>query len=120
MKYAHIINSKVVNISVWDTPPDTYNLGVDEIVKIPEDVFVGVGFSYIEGQFKDLRTFPTPSKEEKANEIRADRDRMLADSDWTQLPDAPVDQAAWTTYRQALRDIPQQSGFPTDVEWPTI
>lgn len=38
--------------------------------------------------------------------MRAHRDRLLAESDWTQLPDAPVDRDAWATYRQALRDFP--------------
>ena len=38
--------------------------------------------------------------------MRLHRDRLLAESDWTQLPDAPVDKAAWATYRQALRDFP--------------
>lgn len=38
--------------------------------------------------------------------MRLHRDRLLAESDWTQLPDAPVDRAAWATYRQALRDFP--------------
>ena len=56
--------------------------------------------------------------ERKANEIRAERDWRLTTSDWTQLPDAPVDQAAWATYRQALRDIPAQAGFPWDITWP--
>jgi len=37
---------------------------------------------------------------------RLHRDRLLAESDWTQLPDAPVDQQAWADYRQALRDFP--------------
>lgn len=52
-------------------------------------------------------------------EARAERDRLLAASDWTQVADAPVDQAAWAAYRQALRDIPQQPGFPATVTWPT-
>jgi len=51
-------------------------------------------------------------------EIRAMRNQLLAASDWTQVADAPVDQAAWATYRQALRDVPQQAGFPDDVAWP--
>ena len=50
--------------------------------------------------------------------IRGQRDQLLKDSDWTQVADAPVDQAAWATYRQALRDIPQQEGFPANVTWP--
>lgn len=38
--------------------------------------------------------------------MRHYRNRLLADSDWTQLPDAPVDREAWATYRQTLRDFP--------------
>lgn len=38
--------------------------------------------------------------------MRIHRDRLLAASDWTQTVDAPVDQAAWAAYRQALRDFP--------------
>ena len=55
---------------------------------------------------------------DQANNVRAARNQRLADSDWTQLPDAPVDQAAWTAYRQALRDVTDQPGFPWAVEWP--
>ena len=63
---------------------------------------------------------PTPpSAEQLASEIRAERNRLLAASDWTQVADAPVDQAAWATYRQALRDITAQAGFPNDIVWPT-
>ena len=38
--------------------------------------------------------------------MRTIRNRLLSESDWTQLPDAQCDQAAWATYRQALRDFP--------------
>lgn len=38
--------------------------------------------------------------------MRAHRDRLLVESDWTQLPDAPVDRQAWAAYRQTLRDFP--------------
>ena len=54
----------------------------------------------------------------KVADVRADRNKRLADCDWTQLPDAPVDAQAWATYRQALRDITAQAGFPWDVQWP--
>lgn len=50
--------------------------------------------------------------------VRAQRNGKLKDSDWTQVADAPVDQAAWATYRQALRDITAQPGFPWTVTWP--
>jgi hypothetical protein len=51
--------------------------------------------------------------------IRATRDARLSGSDWTQVADAPVDKAAWATYRQALRDVPTQAGFPYDITWPS-
>ena len=54
-----------------------------------------------------------------AEEARALRDDLLASTDWTQVADAPVDQAAWATYRSLLRDVPQQGGFPNTVTWPT-
>ena len=57
--------------------------------------------------------------EETADQMRSERDALLAKSDWTQVADAPVDAEAWAVYRQALRDVPQQSGFPGDIEWPT-
>ena len=50
---------------------------------------------------------------------RARRNRLLQASDWTQLPDVPLaTKAAWATYRQALRDITEQPGWPTDITWP--
>lgn len=57
---------------------------------------------------------------ETAWQVRQDRDLKLAASDWTQVADAPVDKAAWATYRQALRDIPTQAGFPSAVVWPVV
>ena len=51
-------------------------------------------------------------------EVRNKRNKLLAECDWTQLPDAPVDQTAWAAYRQALRDITDQEGFPANVTWP--
>ena len=56
--------------------------------------------------------------EQKAKEVRTQRDALLAETDWTQVADAPVDAQAYANYRQALRDVPQQSGFPTEVVWP--
>lgn len=55
--------------------------------------------------------------------IRAERDRLLIASDKEMLVDlwsvkTPEQQAAWTVYRQALRDVPEQSGFPGTVVWP--
>ena len=51
-----------------------------------------------------------------ATQVRAQRDALLAASDSMALADRITD--AWRTYRQALRDVPSQSGFPTNVTWP--
>jgi hypothetical protein len=46
------------------------------------------------------------------------RDAELARTDWTQVADAPVDQAAWATYRQALRDLPASNTDPRTIDLP--
>ena len=51
-----------------------------------------------------------------ATQVRAERDALLSASDHMALADRIT--ADWTTYRQALRDIPAQSGFPTNITWP--
>lgn len=48
------------------------------------------------------------------------RKKLLAGTDWTQMPDVPIStKAAWAAYRQELRDITTQAGYPTEITWPT-
>jgi hypothetical protein len=54
----------------------------------------------------------------KEAEVRQQRNELLSACDWTQLPDSPADHEAWATYRQELRDVTAQEGFPWDVTWP--
>jgi hypothetical protein len=81
--------------------------------------------------FKEMKSLAKPYKVPKPHEkpeqseselslvIRYQRDQLLRESDWTQLPDVPKSiKSTWSSYRQKLRDIPQQSGFPFKVEWP--
>lgn len=49
---------------------------------------------------------------------RSQRNLLLRLSDWTQLPDSPANSQEWAVYRQALRDITLQEGFPSNIEWP--
>ena len=60
---------------------------------------------------------PEPKPLSEAETVRAKRDALLAASDSMALADRITDE--WRVYRQALRDIPAQSGFPTNVTWPT-
>lgn len=52
-------------------------------------------------------------------EARAKRAKLLTACDWTQMPDAPVNKSAWQAYRQSLRDVTEQPGFPFEIIWPT-
>jgi hypothetical protein len=59
---------------------------------------------------------PTPAKQAISK-----RDALLSESDWTQLPDVPLtteQKSEWAVYRQALRDITDQPGFPDNINWP--
>lgn len=64
-----------------------------------------------------------PDIEDFAEEFeRGERNRLLAACDWTQVPDSPLssdDKAAWAAYRTELRNVPSQTGFPTNIVWPT-
>tara|TARA_E500000081_G_C6081248_1_gene327861 strand:+ start:653 stop:934 length:282 start_codon:yes stop_codon:yes gene_type:complete len=53
-----------------------------------------------------------------AAQVREDRDNRLAACDWMANSDVTM-ASAWTTYRQGLRDVPAQSGFPNSITWPT-
>ena len=70
-------------------------------------------------------TFTPPTKAERdadaARDVRARRDRLLAETDYLAMPDYPLSggrRAAVFAYRQALRDVTKQPGFPRSVAWP--
>ena len=54
----------------------------------------------------------------KAINVRNERNQLISETDWMACSDVTMSDA-WRTYRQALRDIPSQEGFPNDVTWPT-
>lgn len=59
------------------------------------------------------------SKKREIDELRNRRDQLLAATDWTQAKDIPdAVSSKYAAYRQALRDVPQQSGFPENIVWP--
>ena len=62
--------------------------------------------------------YPDATNEQKWTQIRLWRDATLASSDWTQLEDSSADKAAWANYRQALRDLPAQTGKAEDAKFP--
>ena len=84
---------------------------------VPCDPVVEDGFAYVVAVEDKTEEEIAADVASKAAQVRAARDRALSASDWTQVADAPVDKAAWVTYRQALRDLPQAEGWP-DVSLP--
>lgn len=116
MKLAKIENNIVTNVILVD--PDNIPEWAAEWPDITEVENAGIGWTYDGENFSEPPE-PPVDLELLAAQVRIRRDRLLLASDWTQVADAPVDQAAWATYRQALRDIPQQDGFPTNITWPT-
>lgn len=63
---------------------------------------------------------PEPTADELLTALRRRRDKLLAECDWTQMPDSPLSldaRAAWADYRQALRDLPETADLSA-VEWP--
>lgn len=111
------------SIGVYPVKP-TDAPGVDVTMKV-----VAVTPMLIAGEWVETYEIVAKTQEELANDMivwsqsmRDQRDALLRMSDWTQLADAPLTaetKQSWVEYRQLLRDIPSQSGFPFNVTWPT-
>ena len=77
-------------------------------------------YRVIDGELVSISDVEIREREEQESWVlfRSLRDSRLSDCDWTQVPDAPVNQAAWATYRQALRDLPANTEDPANPVWP--
>lgn len=112
-----------------------YNTTTGEILRVvicndPEEQLFD-GESYIEGGYSDIEyqivngeavTKPTEAfdAEAAAVAIRIKRNKLLLASDYTQLPDSKVNKDVWASYREELRNLTEQSGFPQNVIWPVV
>ena len=113
--------------------------GAAATVSAPYGVSMRDGVEQINGQwftkfiagpvFTDIEGGETAAEQETAYragvdakvaaKVRTERNKKLADTDWTQLADSSADTTAWATYRTALRDLPTAEGFPHNITWPT-
>ena len=66
---------------------------------------------------EEIATMDSEQNSMKPMMARAERDTLLSESDIYALADRITDE--WKTYRQALRDVPSQAGFPDNITWPT-
>lgn len=118
------------------TAYSVYDISSGEITKhlaCTEEILIlnlSDGESYIEGEFSSrefkvvggIAVSKTPEEmqptiQELTLDAREHRDMLLAATDWRFRSDMNPSQA-WIDYCQALRDVPQQAGFPTDIIWP--
>jgi len=112
MKWAVIEGDEITSIYQGQEPPEGS-------VAIPE----GLNPFRLVWDGVELKEAPTDALEaERAAANREYRNQLLTASDWTQLPDAPVDKEAWAAYRQALRDLPNHVNFPnlSADDWPQV
>lgn len=93
---------------VFETPPP-FDPDIQRLIKNTTENETTVTYSY---------TVVDLTEEQIANRIRMQRDQLLASTDAEMLTDRAPSQEI-IDYRQALRDLPQQAGFPTDIQWPT-
>lgn len=92
-----------------------YKVENGQIVAIPPKPGIYYYYDYTTSQW-------VYDEQENADAVINQRNYLLYQSDWTQIPNNPLTpqiQQEWAVYRQALRDIPQQPGFPANVVWPT-
>ena len=108
----------VVPVTPAPQPADSYQINLERTA-------IKQGDAWIE-QWIETPATPEQIAERtaaKASDVRADRNQRLSDCDWTQLADSPLDadaKLAWQLYRETLRMVPQQPGFPWQVEWPPV
>ena len=118
----------------WETTTTEIldNLGADVVFEGPQanptryQVAFADGVEQIDGQWftkwsvADMDAEAIAAKDvEQAAAMRKQRDEKLAECDWTQVADSPVNKSVWATYRQALRDVTTQEGFPWTITWPS-
>ena len=89
----------------------------EKFIEVPDDAHNGWLW---DGQTASPPSEPVVAPEQKAAAVREHRNYLIAQTDWTQAADVPqAIKDKWAAYRQALRDVPQQAGFPDNIQWPS-
>ena len=117
---ALIYNNQVISVESTESPINTDLKWVDITGLTPQPVVKGW---YFDNVADGIPVFVTQTNGPAIDwtYIRDIRNKLLTDSDWTRLDDIGMDQTtkdSWATFRQTLRDIPQNNINPEDVIWP--
>lgn len=102
-------------------PADAIEISDDEHAELLAGLSVGRVVVVGPDGRPTLADVPEPPVEVLDIQARAQRAELLSASDWTQLPDVALTEeevGAWRVYRRALRDLPQQPGWPSTIAWP--
>jgi hypothetical protein len=110
-----IVPNSCLIIEVESNPSSDYVVN-GEVISLPPKPSTGAYvFDYSQQKWVE-------DTQEQESEVLAKRNSLLQQSDWTQIPNNPLtpeQQEAWAVYRQELRDVTSQSGYPFNVIWPT-
>ena len=114
---ANLSGEVLVEVKFLEAP--TYDSKLQNAVQETQPSYVGsewvIGWSVVPKTQEEL----AEQEASQVHNVRQQRNRMLSSSDWTQASDSPKFQnTEWLAYRQALRDVTSQSGFPWNVQWP--
>ena len=114
-----------MNIHLSDDSVVPYAYRVDGSEDNDGFICQAVRHDYISGNFRNIQECPAwklqVEKDMLSSDIRAERDRLISETDYLTNNDYPIseeDRELIRVYRQALRDVPQQEGFPESVIWP--
>jgi hypothetical protein len=104
----------VVPVKPTTPPRETHTINLERTAILKDGIWVEKWLE-IPATDKQIQERTTAC----ANDARQKRNQLLARCDWTQLADASTPaSASWVAYRQGLRDVPEQRGFPWNITWP--
>ncbi len=106
----------VYNVVIADDP--SYDAMTHKIVAADTPTLVGGTWTITKSTVALTAEEIQANSDAEAQLVRGKRDDLIAKTDWMALSDVTMS-AEWQAYRQALRDIPEQEGFPDNVTWPT-
>jgi hypothetical protein len=102
----------------WMTDNDVIEVEVWPTIDHDTQKFEKTDGSIVDGKWRNFEV-QEKSNDEKWDELRGKRNLLLTNSDFTQLDDSPRDKSKWKSYREALRDLPENYPNPDDIIWPT-
>ena len=122
-----IYNNDLVIMRVNCTEADAQTMATDNSASFVLDTFSDYELDQLEVVSGSISVKPQSVQDEELESkqlalLRAQRDNLLNQSDWTQVPDSPLSSAKkseWATYRQALRDLPSTTSDFSNPNWPS-